>query len=68
MDAVKIGKKLKSMRIANGETLENASNLLKISTSALGMYETGRRIPRDSVKIRIAQHYKRTVEDIFFAE
>lgn len=39
---------------------------LKISKSALAMYETGQRVPRDEVKIALAQFYGKTVEEIFF--
>lgn len=37
-----------------------------ISDSALSMYECGERIPRDSVKVKLAQYYKTTVQKIFF--
>ena len=40
---------------------------MKISKSALAMYERGERIPRDEVKIRIAQHFNMSLEAIFFA-
>ena len=38
-----------------------------VSFSALCMYETGRRIARDEVKLRLAGYYGVPVEDIFFA-
>ena len=37
-----------------------------ISVSALTMYEIGQRIPRDEVKKRLADHYGRTVQELFF--
>lgn len=39
-----------------------------IATSTLGMYETEQRMPRDSIKIAIAQYYGTTVQKIFFEE
>nr|DAE59471.1 MAG TPA: hypothetical protein [Caudoviricetes sp.]DAK89788.1 MAG TPA: hypothetical protein [Caudoviricetes sp.]DAZ21113.1 MAG TPA: hypothetical protein [Caudoviricetes sp.] len=30
------------------------------------MYECGERIPRDSVKVKLAQYYEKTVQSIFF--
>lgn len=39
-----------------------------IATSTLGMYETGQRIPRDSIKIALAEYYGTTVQEIFFTE
>ena len=41
---------------------------LGISESALKMYELGERIPRDNIKVKIANYYGTTVEFIFFAE
>nr|DAE71022.1 MAG TPA: hypothetical protein [Caudoviricetes sp.] len=38
-----------------------------ISVSALYMYESGKRIPRDQIKIRLAHYYKTTVSRIFYA-
>lgn len=37
-----------------------------ISVSALSMYENGHRVPRDDVKIRLADFYKTTVQALFF--
>lgn len=39
---------------------------LDISYSAIVSYEMGDRVPRDEVKIRIANYYGVGVEDIFF--
>lgn len=38
-----------------------------ISVSALAMYETGKRIPRDEIKLSLARYYKTSVEYIFFS-
>ena len=38
-----------------------------VSFSALCMYETGRRVARDEVKLRLADYYGVPVESIFFA-
>lgn len=37
-----------------------------VSVSALAMYERGERVPRDNVKIRLADYYKTTVQKLFF--
>jgi len=39
-----------------------------ISVSALGMYETGRRVPKDVIKVRFADYYKMSVQELFFSE
>lgn len=38
-----------------------------ISLSALTMYELGKRIPRDEIKVRLARYYETSVEALFFA-
>ena len=45
---------------------EDIANGLGITKSAWAMYERGERIPRDEIKVRIANYFKRTVEEIFF--
>lgn len=64
MDAATIGKRLTELR--GDRTQESVADALKISTSAIGMYERGERIPRDSVKIMLATYYGKTVQEIFF--
>lgn len=68
VDAKLIGQRLTALRIKAKKTGREVSKACKISRSALTMYETGMRIPRDEVKIRLADFYKTRVEDIFFAQ
>ena len=65
MDPVSIGAKIRALRGA--ESQQELADKLKISKSALAMYVRGERIPRDEVKIRIAQHFNMSLEAIFFA-
>ena len=37
-----------------------------VTKSAWAMYERNERVPRDEVKVRIANHFHRTVQEIFF--
>lgn len=64
MDATAIGKKLIVLR--GDKTQKEVSEACLISISALAMYETGRRIPRDEVKIRLAEYYEVGIQDLFF--
>lgn len=60
-----IGERLKALR---GEIKPSKVCAdLNISRSALTMYETGKRIPRDEVKAKLAQYYKSSIESIFFS-
>lgn len=64
IDVMEMARKLVKLR---GErTQDEVSNALGISKSALAMYENGKRVPRDPVKMRIAQYYKKSVPYIFF--
>lgn len=65
MNEKAISEKLVELR-GNRSQVEVAK-ALGISTSALSMYENGERIPRDPIKIRIADYYKTPIQDIFFA-
>lgn len=66
MDRIKIAETLRRLRRDRGETQEELADALGVTTSSIGMYETGERIPRDEVKIKIAQHFNLSVGDIFF--
>lgn len=65
MDAQAIGKRLKELR--GSRTLQEVADALEISVSTLSMYENGERIPRDNIKIRISDYYKKPIHKIFYA-
>ena len=65
MDNKKIGNRLVELR--GHKTQEEVAKAIKISTSALSMYERGERIPRDNVKIRISEYYKIPIFELFYA-
>lgn len=60
-----IGTRIKTLR--GDKTMKTVAEAIGISVSALGMYETGKRVPRDEVKVRMAEYFDTTVEAIFFA-
>ncbi|KZD35264.1 helix-turn-helix transcriptional regulator [Bacillus cereus] len=49
-------------RKTRGEVAES----IGISVSTLQMYENGQRIPRDNIKVKLADFYGVTVQSIFF--
>ncbi|MDO4472523.1 MAG: helix-turn-helix transcriptional regulator [Bacillota bacterium] len=65
MNRMEIGKKLIALR--GDKSQAEVSSALGISPSALSMYEAGERVPRDEIKIRIADYYNQSIESIFFA-
>ncbi|MEC3621579.1 helix-turn-helix transcriptional regulator [Bacillus subtilis] len=64
MDKKLIGQRLLSLRAEKSRS--EVARAVKISVSALQMYETGQRIPRDEIKIKLADYYQKTVQQIFF--
>lgn len=65
INAFAIGERLRKLR--GDRTLKEVSERVGISESALSMYENGARIPRDEIKIKLANYYKKTIQSIFFA-
>lgn len=64
MDIDRIRKRLIELRGEKSQA--QVASDLGISDSAISAYEQGDRIPRDEVKIRIANYYGVSVESIFF--
>ncbi len=60
-----MGNKLRSLR--GHKTQKEVAEALGISLSAYAMYESGARVPRDEVKIRMARYFEQSVNDLFFA-
>ncbi len=52
---------------ARGNTpRKEVADAVGVSLSALSMYESGQRIPRDEIKVKLAQYYGTTVQALFF--
>lgn len=66
MNKKAIGKKLYSLRTNFGKSREEVAKDIGISVSALQMYENGRRIPKDNIKIKLAEYFNATVQEIFY--
>ena len=60
-----MGKRLKELR--GRKTIREVAEACLITTSALGNYESGFRIPRDEVKARLANYYGLTIDELFFS-
>lgn len=44
----------------------DVAKAIDITPQALWNYENNLRVPRDQTKVKIANYYKKSVEDIFF--
>lgn len=60
-----IGETLRSLRGKRSQSDMAAE--LGITKSSWAMYEKNERIPRDEVKILIANYFNKSVQEIFFA-
>ena len=60
------GEKIKRLRQSKYLSQSQLASQLGVSTSAICQYETEVRIPRDEVKIRIAEFFETEVAHIFF--
>lgn len=58
------GERLRSLRGSRSQ--EEVAKAVGVSQSAICAYEKDERVPRDDVKVRIANYYKRSVAFIFF--
>ena len=56
----------KLVKLRGTRTQEEIANAIGISISAIGMYETGQRVPRDEIKVKLANFYNVSIESLFF--
>ena len=61
-----VGAILKNLR--GNRSQKEIAEAIGITKSAWAMYERNERIPRDEVKIRIADYFGTPVQEIFFRE
>ena len=63
-DMVENGRKLAELRGEKSQAM--VAEAVGISVSALAMYETGARNPRDDIKLALANYYGVSVASLFF--
>ena len=66
MNKGKIAERLIALR--GSKTQTEVAQAIGVTPSAYSMYENGERVPRDEIKKRIAEYYKKSVATIFFAD
>lgn len=67
MDKMKIAERLKELRHKKGVSVTEVATACGITPQALSQYESGDRVPRDEVKIKLADYYKKSVATLFYA-
>ena len=63
-----IGDTLRELREAKNKTVAQAAEGIGITPSALSNYENNIRMPRDNIKIAIAEYYKKPIQKIFYVK
>ena len=53
------------IKLRGERSQEEVAKALGISVSALSMYEQGNRIPRDEIKVKMAEYYGISIEYLF---
>lgn len=58
IENINLGDKLKQLRIQNGYTRQQVSEIINISTSQIGFYETEVRYPSLAILVKLCTLYK----------
>ncbi len=64
IDARAIGQRLRDLR--GNKTQAEVADAVGVTTMAISQYETGERVPKDDIKLALAQYFDSNVNDIFF--
>ena len=62
-----IGERLRDLREDRGQSKRFVAKAIGVSYRTICAYEYGERIPIDSIKVKLAEHFGVSVESIFFA-
>ena len=66
MDAKKIGKNIRKLRLEQGLNTEQLAQKVGLTVRSIDSYERGERIPSDGGKLKIANALDSSVQNIFF--
>lgn len=64
MDNLKIAENLRKLR--GDKSQREVADAVGVTAMAISLYESGERIPKDEIKVRLAKYYNTTVDAIFF--
>ena len=60
-----VGQRLRALR--GNRTQKEVAEALGVTVMAISLYETGERMPRDEIKVKLANYYKKSVTSLFYA-
>lgn len=64
--AKETGERLRELRANRGQA--EVAEAIGVSTMAISQYETGKRIPQDKIKVKLARYFGQSVESLFFSQ
>lgn len=64
-DKATVGERLRALRGSRSQ--KEVADALGITMMAISLYETGERMPRDEIKVKLANYYKKSVASLFYA-
>jgi len=62
--AKETGERLRELRANRGQA--EVAEAIGVSTMAISQYETGKRIPQDKIKVKLARYFGQSVESLFY--
>ncbi len=68
LDSDSIAEKLVKLRKGKNISQTEVAENLGITRAAVSQYEAGQRIPSDEIKIKLANYYSVTVQELFFTK
>lgn len=60
-----IGQKL--IKLRGKRTQSEVAQAIGVADSAISMYESDRRVPRDEIKVKLAEYFGVSIESLFFS-
>ena len=61
-----VGDRLRKLR--GSKSRADVASALNVSVQAVWLWESGKRMPTDATKIKIAEFYRRSVSNIFYKD
>jgi len=64
-DKAVVGERLKALRGSRSQ--KEVADALGVTAMAISQYEAGDRMPRDEIKVKLANYYRKSVTSIFYS-
>ena len=68
VDSKTIGRRIRALRKEKGLSTFSLALAIGVTDSAIRGYESGERVARDEIKVKIANFFGKSVQEIFFDE